>query len=66
MNVLVVILGVAAIVGVSLWLSYRQGRSSVIVENNKTAKEVSDEQAQIAVDRPSKSDVVDELRRGSF
>lgn len=66
MNVLVVLLGVAAIFGVSLWLSYRQGRSSVIVENNKTAKEVSDEQTQIAVNRPSKSDVIDKLRRGSF
>lgn len=66
MTVFAVLLGVAAIVGVSLWLSYRQGRSSVIVENNKTAKEVADEQAQIAVNRPSKSDLIDKLRRRAF
>lgn len=58
--------GVTCLVSLIVWFSYREGKNSVIIKNNEKAKEVAHEQAKVAVNRPSQSDVVNSLRDGSF
>jgi low temperature requirement protein LtrA len=65
-NLIIIIACVGIIIALMLWMSYKLGKNAANNKIDKENKEVANEQAKIAVDRPSKSDVVDSLRNGKF
>lgn len=53
-------------VGLIAWLSYKSGKETILKEHAEMELKVSNEQKQVIVNRPDKSDLLDSMRDGTF